>query len=65
VGLIEVHVTYLRSLGYFLARDPVLPNGCSLKKLMLHGGSRVCSLLNLVLYLKRVYFVSLTLTTEY
>jgi hypothetical protein len=38
VCLLKVHVTYLRSLGYFLARDPVLPNGCSSKKLMLNGG---------------------------
>jgi hypothetical protein len=53
------------SLGYFLARGPVLPNDCSLEKLMLNGGSRVCSLLSLVLYPKRVYFASLTLTAEY
>jgi hypothetical protein len=32
---------------------------------MLNGGSRVCILLSLVLYPKRVYFASLTLTTEY
>jgi hypothetical protein len=38
VGLLEVHATYLVSLGYFLARDPVLLNGCSSKKLMLNGG---------------------------
>jgi hypothetical protein len=36
-GLLEVHVTYLRFLGYFLSRGPVLPNGCSSGKLMLHG----------------------------
>jgi hypothetical protein len=64
-GLLEVPATYLGSLGYFLARSLVLPNGCSSKKLMLNGRSRVCSLLSLVLYPKRVYFASLTLTVEY
>jgi hypothetical protein len=58
-------VTYLRSLGYFLAWGPELSNGCSLEKLMLYGGSRVCSLLSLILYPKHVYFSSLTLTVEY
>jgi hypothetical protein len=43
----------------------VLPNDCSSEKLMLNGGSKVCSLLSLVLYPKHVYFASLTLTTEY
>jgi hypothetical protein len=42
-----------------------LLNGCSLEKLMLNGGSRVCSLLSLVLYPKHVYFASPTLTAEY
>jgi hypothetical protein len=67
-GLLEVSVTYLGSLGYFLARGPVLLNGCSLEKLMLNGRGgrfRVCSLLSLILYPKRVYFASLTPTTEY
>jgi hypothetical protein len=32
---------------------------------MLNGGSRVCSLLSLILYPKRVYFASPTLTVEY
>jgi hypothetical protein len=64
-GLLEVPVTNLRSLGYFFAQGLVLPNGCSSKKLMLNGGSRMCSLLSLVLYPKRVYFASLTLTAEY
>jgi hypothetical protein len=58
-------VTYLGSLGYFLARGPELSNDCSSEKLMLYGGSRVCSLLRLVLYPKRVYFASLTLMIEY
>jgi hypothetical protein len=61
-------VTYLRYLDYFLPRGPVLLNDCSSKKLMLNwegGGSRVCSLLSLVLYLKHVYFTSLTLTVKY
>jgi hypothetical protein len=65
VGSLEVPATYLGSLGYFLAWGPVLPNGCSSEKLMLDGGSRVCSLLSLVLYPKSVYFASLTLTAEY
>jgi hypothetical protein len=37
-GLLEIPVTYLESLGYFLARSLVLQNGCSLEKLMLNGG---------------------------
>jgi hypothetical protein len=64
-GLLEVHVTNMVSLIYFLARDPILPNDCSSKKLMLNGGFRVCNLLSLVLYPKHVYFASLTLTAEY
>jgi hypothetical protein len=64
-GLLEVHVTYLGSLGYFFTRGPVLSNDCSLEKLMLNRGSRVCSLLSLVLYPNCVYFASLTLTAEY
>jgi hypothetical protein len=64
-GLIEVHTTNLGSFSYFLARGPLLLNGCPSKKLILNGGSRVCSLLRLVMYPKRVYFASLTLTTEY
>jgi hypothetical protein len=40
-------------------------NGRSMKKLMLNGVSRVCSLLRLVMYPKHVYFASLTLTAEY
>jgi hypothetical protein len=58
-------VTYLVNLGYFLAQGLVLPNGCSLKKLMLNGGFRVCNMLSLVLYPKHVYIVSLTLIAEY
>jgi hypothetical protein len=65
VGLFEVPATYLGSIGYFLARGPVLPNGCSLEKLMLNKGSRVCIILSLVLYPKHVYFASLALTAEY
>jgi hypothetical protein len=64
-GLLEVPATNLGSVGYFLAWGPVLPNGCSLEKLMLNGGSRVCSLLSLVLYPKRACFASLTLIAEY
>jgi hypothetical protein len=38
VGLLEVHVTYLGSFGYFLTQGPVLLNVCSLEKLMLTRG---------------------------
>jgi hypothetical protein len=65
VGLLEVHATYLESLDYFLARGPILSNGCSSEKLMLNRGSRVCSLLSLVMYSKHVYFASLMLTAAY
>jgi hypothetical protein len=58
-------VTYLRSLCYFLAQGLVLLNGCSSKKQMLMGRSRVCSLLNLVSYPKRVHFTTLMLAAEY
>jgi hypothetical protein len=58
-------MTYLGSLGYYIAQDPVLLNGCSMKKLMLYGGSRVCSLLRLVLYPKRVYFAFRMLIAKY
>jgi hypothetical protein len=67
-GPLEVSVTYLGSLGYFLARGPVLLNDCSSEKLMLNGRwgrFRVCILLSLIMYPKRVYFASLTPTTEY
>jgi hypothetical protein len=37
MSLLEVPVTYLGSFGYFLARGPVLLNGCSSEKLMLTG----------------------------
>jgi hypothetical protein len=36
-GLLEVPVTYLGFLAYFLAQSPVLLNDCSPKKLMLMG----------------------------
>jgi hypothetical protein len=58
-------VTYLGSLGYFLALGPMLLDGCSSEKPMLMGGSKVCSLLSLVLYPKRVHFASLTLDARY
>jgi hypothetical protein len=35
---LEVAANYLGPLGYFLTRDPVLPNDCSLEKIMLNGG---------------------------
>jgi hypothetical protein len=62
VDLLEVPVTYLGSFGCFLLRGPVLLNSCSSEKLILTGGSRVYSLLSLILYPKRVHFVSLTLS---
>jgi hypothetical protein len=31
-------MTYLGSIGYFLAQGPVLSNGSSSEKLMLNGG---------------------------
>jgi hypothetical protein len=65
VGLFEVPATYLGSLGYFLTWGPVLPNDCSSEKLMLNGRFRVFSLFSLIMYPKRVYFASVTLTTEY
>jgi hypothetical protein len=37
-GLLKVPATYLGSIGYFLTRGPVLSNGCSMEKIMLHGG---------------------------
>jgi hypothetical protein len=59
-------VTYLGSLGYFLAQGLVLLDGCSSEKPMLMGGGgNVCILLSLVPYPKRVHFTSLTLATEY
>jgi hypothetical protein len=64
-GLLEVPATYLGSLGYFLAQDLVLLNGCPLEKPMLMGGSRVCSLLSLVPYPQHVHFASLMLAAEY
>jgi hypothetical protein len=44
-----------------------LLNGCPMEKLMLMGGggSKVCSLLSLVPYPKRVHFDFLKLSTEY
>jgi hypothetical protein len=63
-GLLEVPTTYLGSLGYFLAQGLLLLNGYSSKRLMLMG-SRVCSLLSLVPYPKRVRFASLMLTAKY
>jgi hypothetical protein len=40
-------------------------NGRPSEKLVLNGGSRVCSMHSLVLYPKYVYFNSLMLTAEY
>jgi hypothetical protein len=64
-ALLELPAVYRGSLGYFLARSLLLLNGRSSKRLMLTGGSRVCSLLSLVPYPIRVHFASLTLTAKY
>jgi hypothetical protein len=46
----EVPVTYLASLGYFLAWGPVLSDDRPSETLLLMGGgSKMCSLLSLVL----------------
>jgi hypothetical protein len=58
-------VTNLGSLDYFLAWGPVLPNGYYSKKLMLNRGYKVYNPLSLVMYPKRVYVASMTLTAEY
>jgi hypothetical protein len=58
-------VTHLKSLGYFSCSGSGVLNGCSSKKVMLNGESRVCNLLSQIIYPKYVYFTSLTLTTEY
>jgi hypothetical protein len=42
-GLLEVPMTNLMSLCYFLTWGPVLPNGCSSKELMLNGGGPECA----------------------
>jgi hypothetical protein len=55
-------MTYLGSFGYFLARGSVLLNGCSSEKQMLTGGSRVYSLLSLVLYSECAHIASLMLS---
>jgi hypothetical protein len=60
-GLLEVPMTYLGSLGYFLGvAERSLP-----KQANANGRSRVCSLLILVPYPKHLHFTSLTLTIEY
>jgi hypothetical protein len=43
VGLLEAPATNLGSLCYFLIRGPVLPNGCSSKKVMLNRGGPECA----------------------
>jgi hypothetical protein len=58
-GLFEIPATYLGFLSYFLARGPVLLNGCSSEKLMLMGVQSV-HLLSLTPYPKHVQFTSLT-----
>jgi hypothetical protein len=37
VGLLEIPVTYLRSLGYFPAWGAILPDGCPSERLLLMG----------------------------
>jgi hypothetical protein len=65
VGLFEVPVTYLGSHGYFPAWGPVLPDRRPSEKLLLMGGSGMCSLLSLVLYPKRAHSTSRTLPIDY
>jgi hypothetical protein len=38
VGLLEVPMTYLGSLGYFPIWGPVLTDGCPMERLLLTGG---------------------------
>jgi hypothetical protein len=64
-GLFEVLVTYLGSLIHFPALGPVLPNGRPLDRLLLMGGSNICSLLSLVLYPKHAHSTSRTLSADY
>jgi hypothetical protein len=63
-SMLEVPTAYRGSLDYFLARSLLLLNGCSSEKANANGRSRVCSLLRLVPYPKRVYFASLTLAAK-
>jgi hypothetical protein len=66
VGLLEVPVTYLGSLGYFPAWGPVLTDGRpSERQLLTGGGSDMCSLPSLVLYPKHAHSTSQTLPTDY
>jgi hypothetical protein len=58
-------VTYLGSLCYFPTWVPVLPNGRSSERLLLMGGSNVCSMLILVMYPKHAHFTSRTLLANY
>jgi hypothetical protein len=63
-GLLEVPASYLGHLVIFLLGSRVaewLPLG----KANANGGSKVCSLLSLVPYPKRVHFAFLKLSTEY
>jgi hypothetical protein len=43
----------------------MLLKGCPWKQLVLRGGSRVCNLLSLVWYPKRVHFASLMLLAKH
>jgi hypothetical protein len=66
VGLLEVPMTYLGSLGYFPIWGPVLTDGCPMERLLLTGGgSGMCNLLSLVLYPKRAHSTSWTLPADY
>jgi hypothetical protein len=44
-GLLEVHVTYMWSHGYFLTQGPVLLDDCSSEKQMLMRGSECAACL--------------------
>jgi hypothetical protein len=65
VGLFEVPMIYLGSLGYFTAWGPVLANSYPSKRLLLMGGSGMYSLLSMVTYPKRAHSTSWMLLTDY
>jgi hypothetical protein len=64
-GLLEVPVTLSGFPWLFLCSGSGVAEWLLHGMVMLNGWSRVCSLLSLVLYPKRVCFASLTLTAEY
>jgi hypothetical protein len=65
VGLLEVPTAYRGSLGYFFCSESAVAEWLLIGKAIANGRSRVCSLLSLVPYPKRVHFASITLTAKY